>query len=87
VLARQLSDKLNKDVSNTRVLVPTQGWSMADEKDGPLYEPETNAYLIEILKDRLDKRIPFEEADMHINDPAFAQLAAKVMDAMVTGAQ
>jgi uncharacterized protein (UPF0261 family) len=83
ILAEQLSDRLNKDVSNVHVLIPTRGWSEADKEGGPLYDPETNAYLVKIFKDKLDKRIQFEEIDMHINDPAFAQRAANVMDQMV----
>jgi uncharacterized protein (UPF0261 family) len=83
VLAEQLSDKLNKDVSNIRVLVPTRGWSEADRQGGPLYDPETNAYLIKIFKEKLDNRIQFQEIDLHINDPDFAQMAANVMDQMV----
>ncbi len=83
ILAEQLSDKLNQDRSNVRVLVPTRGWSEADKEDGPLYDPETNAYLIKIFKEKLDKRIQLDEIDMHINDPAFAQTAANIMDQMV----
>jgi len=83
VLAEQLSDRLNKDVKNVHVLVPTQGWSEADQQDGPLYDPETNAYLVKIFKEKLDKRIQLQEIDMHINDPGFAQIAANVMDQMV----
>ena len=83
ILAEQLSDRLNKDVSNVHVLIPTRGWSEADKEGGPLYDPETNAYLVKIFKDKLDNRIQFEEIDMHINDPAFAQRAANVMDQMV----
>ncbi len=83
ILAKQLSEKLNKDVSNIQVLVPMQGWSAADIKGGSLYDPETNTYLIGILKDNLDSRIPLEEVDMHINDPAFARLAANAMDQMI----
>lgn len=83
VLAEQLSDRLNKDVKNVHVLVPTRGWSEADQQDGPLYSPETNAYLVKIFREKLDKRIRLQEIDMHINDPGFAQIAANVMDQMV----
>ena len=83
VLAEQLSDKLNKDVSNVHVLVPKRGWSEADKEDGPLYDPETNAYLVKIFKEKMDNRMALEEVDLHINDPAFAQMAANVMDRMV----
>ena len=83
VLAEQLSDKLNRDVSNVHVLVPTRGWSEADKESEPLYDPETNAHFVKIFKEKLDNRIRLEEVDMHINNPAFAQMAAHVMDQMV----
>jgi uncharacterized protein (UPF0261 family) len=83
VLAEQLSDKLNKDVANVHVLVPTRGWSEADQEGGSLYDPETNAYLVNVFKEKLDKRIRLESVDLHINDPVFAQMAANVMDQMV----
>jgi uncharacterized protein (UPF0261 family) len=83
VLAEQLSDKLNKDVSNVHVLIPTRGWSEADKENEPLYDPETNAYFVKLFKEKLDNRIHLEEVDMHINDPAFARKAADIMDQMV----
>lgn len=83
VLAEQLSHKLNKDVSHVHVLVPTRGWSEADKRGGPLYDPETNAYLVKVFREKLDPRIQLQEIDMHINDPGFAHIAAKAMDQMV----
>ncbi len=83
LLAEQLSEKLNCDVANVHVLVPSLGWSQADKKGGPLHDPQTNDYFIQILKKKLDPRIQIEEFDMHINDPAFAHTAARVMDQMV----
>jgi uncharacterized protein (UPF0261 family) len=83
VLAEQLSHKLNKDTSHVHVLVPTRGWSEADKQGAPLYDPETNAYLVKVFRERLDPRIRIQEIDMHINDPGFAQMAAKAMDQLV----
>ncbi len=85
ILAEQLSEKLNKAVSDVRVLVPTRGWSEADKAGGPLYDPETNAYLIRIFKENLHNHIQLQEVDLHINDPVFARMAANVMDQMITG--
>jgi uncharacterized protein (UPF0261 family) len=83
LLAEQLSDKLNKDVSNVHVLVPIRGWSEADKQGGPLHDPETNAYFVKIFKEKIDPRISVKEVDLHINDPAFAQMTAHVMDQMI----
>jgi uncharacterized protein (UPF0261 family) len=83
ILAKQLSEKLNRAPTEVSVLIPTRGWSEADREGGPLYDPETNSVLTRTLKESLDSRIDFHEVDHHINDDAFAQIAAKMMDEMV----
>ncbi len=82
-LADQLSAKLNKDASNVKILVPLKGWSEADRKGGPLYDPAMNEFFTRQLKARLDPGIQVEEVDLHINDSAFGEIAAKMMDHMV----
>jgi len=85
-LANQLAEKLNKDIANVKVLSPTRGWSEADRQDGPLYDPEMNRLFTQRLKQLLNPQIEIQEVDHHINDAAFGEIAAKIMDAMVRGA-
>ena len=82
VLARQLSEKLNRASTRVRVLIPNKGWSEADREGGPLHEPETNALFVNQLKASLDPAIEIQEVDYHINDTAFAETAAEIMDGM-----
>ena len=82
-LADQLTEKLNKDTSNIKILIPLQGWSGADRKGGPLYDPTINQFFTRRLKEKLDPQIQIQEADYHINDPAFAEIAAQVLDQMI----
>ena len=82
-LAAQLADKLNKGPANINVLVPTRGWSGADKQDGPLYNPGMNQLFLQIFKQSLDSQIDIQEVDHHINDEAFGNIAANLMDAMV----
>ena len=82
-LAGQLAEKLNLNPSNTKVLIPAGGWSEADRKGGPLHDPKISIAFIKKLKHDLDSRIKVKEANLHINDPAFARLASTVMDGMV----
>jgi len=82
-LAGQLSEKLNKDPSNIKILIPLQGWSEADREGGPLYDPPMNQFFTEYLRERLDSKIEFQDIDLHINDPEFGEIAAQVMDGMV----
>ncbi|MGD2187208.1 MAG: Tm-1-like ATP-binding domain-containing protein [Desulfobacterales bacterium] len=82
-LADQLTEKLNKDASNIKILIPLQGWSEADCEGGPLYDPPINRFFTQRLRERLDPRIQIEEVDHHINEQAFAARAAQLMDQML----
>ena len=82
-LANQLAEKLNMDPTRVKVLSPMKGWSGADQEDGPLYDPETNAVFIRVLREALNPQIEIQEVDYHINDSDFAAVAANLMDAMV----
>ena len=82
-LANQLAEKLNRDAANIKVLIPTRGWSEADREGGPLYDPEMNSLFTGRLKEVLDPGIEIQEVDQHINDSAFAGVAASLMDQMI----
>lgn len=82
-LADRLADKLNRDAANVKVLFPTRGWSEADREGGPLYAPDISRAFVERLKTRLDPRIEVREVAHHINDEAFARIAADMMARMI----
>jgi uncharacterized protein (UPF0261 family) len=82
-LADQLTEKLNKDASNIKVLIPLKGWSEADRDEGPLYDPSMNLFFTKRLREKLDHHIEITKVDHHINDPAFAEIAAHMMHQMV----
>lgn len=83
-IADQLAEQLNLDPSNIRFLIPTKGWSEADRQGGPLYDPALSRFFVERIRRRLSPRIAIDEVDHHINDPEFAQIAAAMMDAMIS---
>ena len=82
-LADQLSEKLNKDASKIKILIPLRGWSEADRDEGPLYDPPMNLFFTQCLKEKLDHQIQITEVDHHINDQAFAEIAARMMHQMI----
>jgi uncharacterized protein (UPF0261 family) len=82
-LADQLSEKLNKDASKIKILIPLRGWSEADRDEGPLYDPPMNLFFTKCLKEKLDHQIQITEVDHHINDQAFAEIAAQMMHQMI----
>jgi uncharacterized protein (UPF0261 family) len=83
ILADQLLDRINRDPDHIKVLIPTNGWSEADREGGPLYDPEMNAAFTRRIKDCLNSQIEVHEVNHHINDTAFARIAAEMMDEMV----
>ena len=82
-LANQLSEKLNRDPAKINVLIPTRGWSEADREGEPLYDPEMSLVFTDRLREVLDPQIEIQEMDQHINDSAFADAAANLMDKMI----
>ena len=66
-----------------KVLIPTRGWSEADREGGPLYDPQVSSMFTRRLKEVLNPQIEIQEVDHHINDTAFAELAANLMDEMI----
>ena len=59
-----------------------RGWSEADRDGGPLYDPLMNRLFVEYLRKRLNPQIQIQEVDHHINDSAFAAIAAQMMNQM-----
>jgi uncharacterized protein (UPF0261 family) len=81
--AKIIGEKLNKSNGPTHVLIPKKGWSEADKPGMELFDPETNQIFVEELRRRLSPKIPIEEMDAHISDPAFAQRAVEILDEMI----
>ena len=82
-LAGQVAEKLKLDPARVKVLIPRRGFSEADHVKGPLYDPSMNEVFVRKLKKELNPLVEIREADLHINDAAFARLAAEMMDSMV----
>ena len=81
--AHIVAGKLNKGRGPVRVLIPVKGWSDADKEGMPLFDPHADRVFTEKLKTLLDPRIPVEELDMHISEPAFAARAVEILDNMI----
>jgi uncharacterized protein (UPF0261 family) len=83
-LGRTIALRLNESCGPVRVLVPTQGFSLADVEGGDLWYPEADAALVDALSAALRDDIPLELVDTHVNDPAFADLVAERYLALVS---
>ncbi|HEY3277905.1 MAG TPA: Tm-1-like ATP-binding domain-containing protein [Syntrophorhabdaceae bacterium] len=78
-----ITAKLNKSEGPSHVLIPTRGWSEADKEGRELFDPAADRVFTETLKKFLDPRIPVEEINVHICDPAFAERAVEVLHTMM----
>jgi uncharacterized protein (UPF0261 family) len=85
LLAKQLAEKLNRDATNIKILIPLKGWSEADREHGPLFDPPISRKFVKIIKQDVNPQIEIIEVKHHINDAKFAETAAKTMDEMVKG--
>jgi uncharacterized protein (UPF0261 family) len=75
-LGRMVAERLNESRGPVRVVVPTEGFSLADADGGDLWDPEADAAFVEAVREALRPDIPFEEVDAHVDDPDFAELVA-----------
>lgn len=81
-----IADKLNRAGGPVRVLIPGGGYSALDVQGGPFWDPDANDAFVTALRRRLRKDIPITIDPHHINDEAFARVAAEAMLTMTIGA-
>ena len=81
--AQIIGEKLNRSKGPTHVLIPKRGWSEADKPGMELFDPKTDQIFVEELRKVMTQKIPIEEIDFHISEPAFAQRAVEILDNMI----
>ena len=81
--AQIIGEKLNRSKGPTHVLIPKRGWSEADKAGMELFDPKTDQIFVEEMRKVMTPRIPIEEIDFHISEPAFAQRAVEILDNMI----
>jgi len=81
--AQIIGEKLNRSKGPTYVLIPKRGWSEADKVGMDLYDPKVDQIFVEELRKILTSKIPIEEIDLHISEPAFALRAVEVLNNMI----
>src|SRR5579884_1772879 len=75
-LGREIAQKASAARGPTAVLVPLRGVSAIDREGQSFWWPEADAALFQSLRNWLSPHVELIEADLHINDPAFAEAAA-----------
>jgi uncharacterized protein (UPF0261 family) len=60
-------------------LLPLRGVSAIDAEGQPFWWPEADAALFQSVRNWLSPHVQQIELDLHLNDPAFAQAAARTL--------
>ncbi len=74
VLGEELTQKLTHAQSPVTVMLPNQGISQIDKAGDIFYDQESDLALFDSIKKYAGENIKVIDCDMHINDPAFAEL-------------
>ncbi len=72
-LAQSIAGLCNRAKGPVKILVPMNGFSAFDHKDGPLHDCEAPGIFLETLEANLDDQTCLEALPFYINDPEFAQ--------------
>jgi uncharacterized protein (UPF0261 family) len=73
ILAEAIADLCNNAKGPVKILVPTNGFSAFDHKEGPLHDPEAPGIFIKSLEKNLNDKSCLEALPFYINDSEFAQ--------------
>jgi len=78
-IGKVMTEKLNRALGPLVVVVPNQGFSPANKRGKPLYDPEADRAFVEVLRQRLKPSVRIVEVNAHINDELFAKQAVGLL--------
>jgi uncharacterized protein (UPF0261 family) len=78
-LGKEIAEKASAARGPTAVLVPLRGVSAIDQEGQPFWWPEADQALFQSLRQWLSPHVRLIELDLHVNDPAFAETAARTL--------
>lgn len=78
-MAHLVARKLNAARGPVAVLLPERGFSAYDAEGAPFHDPEADAAFRDTLAAALRPGIEVRRLDAHINDPACADLASRML--------
>jgi uncharacterized protein (UPF0261 family) len=86
-VGRYVGQRLALSTGPAEVLIPNRGFSQLNVAGGPLFEPESDRGFLEGLSQELGrtgaKHVRVRVVEMHINDPGFAQVAARSLHGLI----
>jgi len=85
-IGREIGEKAAASMGPTAVLLPLQGVSAIDKTGEPFEDHEARAALFQAIRDNRGEA-ELGEIDAHLNDPQFAEAAAKKLLEMLQGSE
>jgi uncharacterized protein (UPF0261 family) len=86
-LGKEIAHKASAARGPTTVLVSLRGVSALDAEGKPFWWPAADAALFQSLRNWMSPHVKRIELDLHINDPAFAEMAVQTLrEMMASGA-
>jgi len=78
-IGKVMAEKLNRALGPLVFIVPSQGFSPANRRGKPLFDPEADRAFVEVLRQNLKPSVRLVEVDAHINDELFAKQAVSLL--------
>ena len=72
MLSRTIAKRCNEASGPVKMLIPMDGFSAFDSKEGPLYDPDARQLFAQTLQDHLNNQMIVTLLPYHINDPEFS---------------
>jgi len=86
-VGRFIAERLARSRGSSEILIPNRGFSQLNIAGGPMFEPESDLGFLEGVTQGVREtgatNIRVQMLDMHINDSAFAETAAKRLNDMI----
>lgn len=82
-LAKTLAEFCNKSEGPLKVMVPMQGLSAFDHKEGPLHDPEGPKRFAASMQANLNDGINLDLLPHHINDPEFGRAVIEAIKELI----
>jgi len=83
--AQEMIERLNRALGPAIIVLPAKGFSRPNQEGALLYVPEGNRAVIDEFQSTLRPEIPILVADLHLNDPPFADIVAECMERLLGG--
>ncbi|QRR00266.1 Tm-1-like ATP-binding domain-containing protein [Dyadobacter sandarakinus] len=79
ILGERLAGKVSRSEAPAAIVIPQQGISQVDAPGGIFYNPEADTVLFQAIRQHAGSKVKIIEADLHINDPAFAEILVRTL--------